>query len=171
MVLAWISAAIRNGTPMVSLTLWLAGSLAPSTNVPFELPTSSTSTSTDTTRFAWWRDTEPESITTSHLLARPIVSVPLAGSGITWSADYIAVANAAEESLHLDGFVRIHNGSGEEYENAQVRLVVGTINLVEKIARLAVFGPDLSPQTVRFDPPQPRRIPQQAPSAGGDDGQ
>jgi hypothetical protein len=37
----------------------------------------------------------------------------------------------------LDGFVRIANSSGEEYENAQVRLVVGTINLVEKIAQLA----------------------------------
>jgi hypothetical protein len=33
--------------------------------------------------------------------------------------------------------VRVFNNSGEEYENAQVRLVVGTINLVEKIAQLA----------------------------------
>jgi hypothetical protein len=39
--------------------------------------------------------------------------------------------------LQLEGFVRIHNNSGEEYEDAQVRLVVGTINLVEKIAQLA----------------------------------
>ena len=31
----------------------------------------------------------------------------------------------------------MYNNSGEEYENAQVRLVVGTINLVEKIAQLA----------------------------------
>jgi hypothetical protein len=33
--------------------------------------------------------------------------------------------------------VRVYNRSGEEYEDAQVRLVVGTINLVEKIAQLA----------------------------------
>jgi len=33
--------------------------------------------------------------------------------------------------------VRVFNNSGEEYEEAQVRLVVGTINLVEKIAQLA----------------------------------
>lgn len=58
-------------------------------------------------------------------------------SGITWSADYIASSNTDESKLDLDGFVRITNNSGEEYENAQVRLVVGTINLVEKIAQLA----------------------------------
>jgi hypothetical protein len=42
-----------------------------------------------------------------------------------------------ESHVNLDGFVRVTNRSGEEYENAQVRLVVGTINLVEKIAQLA----------------------------------
>src|SRR6187401_1828290 len=57
--------------------------------------------------------------------------------GITWSADYIAIADAAENNVKLEGFVRIHNNSGEEYEDAQVQLVVGTINLVEKIAQLA----------------------------------
>src|SRR6478609_4621530 len=58
-------------------------------------------------------------------------------SGINWSADYIAIADKDENKLNIDGFVRITNNSGEEYENAQVRLVVGTINLVEKIAELA----------------------------------
>src|SRR3954447_2020124 len=58
-------------------------------------------------------------------------------SGITWSADYIAIADKDESKLDIDGFVRVTNNSGEEYENAQVRLVVGTINLVEKIAELA----------------------------------
>jgi hypothetical protein len=58
-------------------------------------------------------------------------------SGITWSADYVAIAAADEKAMGLEGFVRVYNNSGEEYENAQVRLVVGTINLVEKIAQLA----------------------------------
>src|SRR5262245_46040742 len=62
-------------------------------------------------------------------------------SGITWSADYLCLANAAETEMGLEGFVRVHNSSGEEYENAQVRLVVGTINLVEKIAQLAKIAP------------------------------
>ena len=58
-------------------------------------------------------------------------------SGITWSADYVLIADKDEEQLSFDGFVRVFNNSGEEYEDAQVRLVVGTINLVEKIAQLA----------------------------------
>src|SRR4051812_2324370 len=58
-------------------------------------------------------------------------------SGISWSADYVAVADKDEKQMGLDGFVRVSNNSGEEYEDAQVRLVVGTINLVEKIAQLA----------------------------------
>src|SRR5438094_181193 len=58
-------------------------------------------------------------------------------SGITWSADYTAIAGRDEKQLALEGFVRVTNHSGEEYEDAQIRLVVGTINLVEKIAQLA----------------------------------
>jgi hypothetical protein len=58
-------------------------------------------------------------------------------SGISWSADYVCVADKDEQRLSLEGFVRVTNHSGEDYENAQVRLVVGTVNLVEKIAELA----------------------------------
>ena len=58
-------------------------------------------------------------------------------SGITWSADYDCIAGADESTIDVEGFVRVTNNSGEEYEYAQVRLVVGTINLVEKIAQLA----------------------------------
>ncbi|WP_428304366.1 DUF4139 domain-containing protein [Lacipirellula sp.] len=69
-------------------------------------------------------------------------------SGITWSADYTAIAAGDESTLDLEGFVRITNNSGEEYENAQVRLVVGTINLVERIAQLANLSID---QTKELD--------------------
>ncbi len=58
-------------------------------------------------------------------------------SGITWSADYLCIADQDEAKMGLEGFVRVSNNSGEDYENAQVRLVVGKINLVEKIAQLA----------------------------------
>ncbi|MGA2498111.1 MAG: hypothetical protein ABSH20_10235, partial [Tepidisphaeraceae bacterium] len=58
-------------------------------------------------------------------------------SGITWNADYTLIADKNEQVVGFEGFVRVFNNSGEEYEDAQVRLVVGTINLVEKIARLA----------------------------------
>src|SRR2546425_12603216 len=58
-------------------------------------------------------------------------------SGISWSADYVAEANKTEKLMRLAGFVRVNNNSGEDYENAQVRLVVGVIRLVEDIAQLA----------------------------------
>ena len=58
-------------------------------------------------------------------------------SGITWSADYVAEATKPEKSMTLAGNVRVTNNSGEDYENAQVRLVVGVIRLVEKIIDLA----------------------------------
>ncbi len=61
-------------------------------------------------------------------------------SGLSWAADYACVSNLEETKTSFDGFVRIINHSGEDYENAQVRLVVGTINLVETIAQLAREG-------------------------------
>jgi hypothetical protein len=58
-------------------------------------------------------------------------------SGITWAADYVGIANEDETKINLTGYVRVTNGSGEQYDNAETRLVVGNINLVEKIADLA----------------------------------
>jgi hypothetical protein len=58
-------------------------------------------------------------------------------SGITWAADYVAEANSVEKAMTLAGAVRVSNKSGEDYENAQVRLVVGVIRLVERIVDLA----------------------------------
>src|SRR5881392_549323 len=46
-------------------------------------------------------------------------------SGISWTADYVAEANPNEKLIGLTGYVRINNHSGEDYENAQARLVVG----------------------------------------------
>jgi hypothetical protein len=61
-------------------------------------------------------------------------------SGIRWSAEYLAEAAQTEKTMTLAGHVRVTNNSGEDYENAQVRLVVGNIRLVEEIARLAGKG-------------------------------
>jgi hypothetical protein len=58
-------------------------------------------------------------------------------SGIAWTADYAAEAGRDEKAMTLAGAVKVMNNSGEDYENAQVRLVVGVIRLVEEIARLA----------------------------------
>jgi hypothetical protein len=58
-------------------------------------------------------------------------------SGISWAADYVCIADTNEERMTVESYVRVTNQSGEQYDNAQVRLVVGQINLVEKIAELA----------------------------------
>ena len=49
----------------------------------------------------------------------------------------MGIANEDETKINLTGYVRVTNESGEVYDNAQTRLVVGKINLVEKIADLA----------------------------------
>ena len=65
------------------------------------------------------------------------VEVSYFTSGLTWQMDYVGVVDPAEEHMDFSGHVRVYNNSGEEYQDAQVRLIVGKINLVEKIAELA----------------------------------
>ncbi|MEI8373812.1 MAG: hypothetical protein WCJ35_13370 [Planctomycetota bacterium] len=77
----------------------------------------------------------------SEMDGEAMVEITYFTSGISWSADYLCIANPAETDMGLEGFVRVHNNSGEEYEDAQVRLVVGRINLVQKIAELARITP------------------------------
>ena len=73
----------------------------------------------------------------SQIAGKIPVEIRYFASGITWSADYVGIANEDETKLNVTGYVRVTNGSGEVYDNAQTRLVVGKINLVEKIADLA----------------------------------
>jgi hypothetical protein len=65
------------------------------------------------------------------------VEVTYFTSGLTWQMDYVATCDPGETAMKFRGYVRVYNKSGEEYENAEIRLIVGTINLVEKIADLA----------------------------------
>lgn len=58
-------------------------------------------------------------------------------SGLTWGADYVLRAAPDERTAELEGWVAVTNGSGEDYPKAEVRLVVGSINLVEQIRDLA----------------------------------
>jgi hypothetical protein len=73
----------------------------------------------------------------SQVAGKLAVEIRYFTSGVTWAADYVGVANEDETKLQLAGYVRVTNNSGELYDNAQTRLVVGKINLVEKIADLA----------------------------------
>jgi len=69
-----------------------------------------------------------------------MVEITYFTSGISWAADYICISDPGETKMSFEGFVRIFNNSGEDYPEAQVRLVVGTINLVEEIRQLAQEG-------------------------------
>lgn len=73
----------------------------------------------------------------SKIAGKITVEIRYFTSGITWAADYVGIANEDETKLNVTGYVRVLNNSGEQYDNAQTRLVVGNINLVEKIAALA----------------------------------
>lgn len=74
---------------------------------------------------------------TSQIDGKIPVEIRYFTSGITWKADYVGIANADETKLNVTGYVRVINNSGELYDNAETRMVVGKINLVEKIAELA----------------------------------
>jgi len=58
-------------------------------------------------------------------------------SGISWQAAYDVFVAPDEQTARVEGHVAVSNQSGEAYPDAQVRLVVGTINLVERVADLA----------------------------------
>ncbi len=58
-------------------------------------------------------------------------------SGLSWRAFYMGTLSEDERKMNLSGFVRVANNSGEDYENAQTRLIVGKVNLLDKIAELA----------------------------------
>ncbi len=73
------------------------------------------------------------------------VEVTYFTSGISWKADYVMITDPGETTMNIDGFVSVQNHSGEEYEGAEVRLVVGVVNLVEKIAQLAQVTKETSP--------------------------
>ena len=58
-------------------------------------------------------------------------------SGLTWNANYIALMDESEKTMSLRASVTITNNSGDDYENAQTRLVVGDVKLVEEVRELA----------------------------------
>ncbi|MBI9018631.1 MAG: DUF4139 domain-containing protein [Phycisphaerae bacterium] len=58
-------------------------------------------------------------------------------SGVSWRAFYMGTLSEDEKKMILQGYVNVSNNSGEDYENAQVRMVVGDVNLIDRIAMLA----------------------------------
>jgi hypothetical protein len=58
-------------------------------------------------------------------------------SGISWRAFYMGTLAEDEKTMQLQGYVRVTNNSGEDYEEAQTRLIVGNVHILDEIAELA----------------------------------
>ena len=58
-------------------------------------------------------------------------------SGLSWRAFYMGTLTEDEKTMRLQGYVRVTNSSGEDYENAQTRLIVGKVHILDEIAALA----------------------------------
>ena len=65
------------------------------------------------------------------------VEITYLTSGLTWRAFYMGTLTNDEKAMRLEGYVRVTNNSGEDYENAQVRLIVGVVHILDQIADLA----------------------------------
>ena len=65
------------------------------------------------------------------------VEITYLTSGLTWRAFYMGTLSQDEKTMRLQGYVRVTNNSGEDYENAQTRLIVGKVHLIDPIAELA----------------------------------
>jgi len=65
------------------------------------------------------------------------VEITYLTSGLTWRAFYMGTLTEDEKAMRLQGYVRVTNHSGEDYENAQTRLIVGRVHILDQIAALA----------------------------------
>jgi hypothetical protein len=73
----------------------------------------------------------------SHINGPVPVEISYLTSGLSWRAFYLGTLTADEKHLRLKGYVLVANKSGEDYADAQVRLVVGKVHLIDQIAALA----------------------------------
>ncbi|MCF7975630.1 MAG: hypothetical protein K9N55_17570, partial [Phycisphaerae bacterium] len=74
---------------------------------------------------------------TSEVSGKVPVQISYLTSGLSWRAFYMGTLTPDEQAMRLQGYVRVTNHSGEDYENAQVRLIVGEVHLLDQIADLA----------------------------------
>jgi len=65
------------------------------------------------------------------------VEITYLTSGLSWRAFYMGTLTEDEKTMLLKGYVVVTNNSGEDYENAQTRLIVGKVHILDEIAELA----------------------------------
>ena len=73
----------------------------------------------------------------SEISGRATMEISYLTSGLTWRAFYMGTLDPDEKTMNLKGYVRVSNNGGEDYENAQTRMIVGKVHLLDRIAELA----------------------------------
>jgi hypothetical protein len=73
----------------------------------------------------------------SELSGQAPMEISYLTSGLSWRAFYMGTLSPDEATMRLQGYVRVTNNSGEDYENAVTRVIVGKVHLLDKIAELA----------------------------------
>jgi hypothetical protein len=73
----------------------------------------------------------------SEVSGKVPVEISYLTSGLAWRAFYMGTLAPDEKTMRLQAYVRVTNNSGEDYENAQVRLIVGKVHILDEIAMLA----------------------------------
>jgi hypothetical protein len=73
----------------------------------------------------------------SRVSGKVPVEITYLTSGLTWRAFYMGTLAQDEKTMRLQGYVVVTNNSGEDYENAQTRLIVGKVHILDEIAELA----------------------------------
>jgi hypothetical protein len=73
----------------------------------------------------------------SEVAGKVPVEISYLTSGLSWRAFYMGTLTEDEKTMRLKGYVLVTNNSGEDYENAQTRLIVGKVHILDQIAELA----------------------------------
>jgi len=73
----------------------------------------------------------------SDVAGKVPVEISYLTSGLSWRAFYMGTLTENEKTMLLKGYVVVTNNSGEDYENAQTRLIVGKVHILDQIAELA----------------------------------
>ena len=94
----------------------------------------------------------------SEISGKVPVEITFLTSGLSWRAFYMGTLTEDEKTMRLKGYVRVTNNSGEDYADAQTRLIVGKVHILDQIA-------DLARRQYPYDRPGERPPRPKAPSA------
>lgn len=68
------------------------------------------------------------------------VSISYHVSGLSWWADHVLTVDDREKTVSLQTWANVANSSGEDYRDAQIRLVMGEVRTVGGVVRKAAAG-------------------------------